>query len=115
MSDAIFFSLSIFMMIFGMVTAIYCLLSRLMAPAKREKYYVLVGLRDDNDPSAVISYALEKRSILGECEYCKILAVDCGLSADNLRFLNNMYGCNHMFAIVSYAEAFDMIARDIKM
>lgn len=110
MSDAVFFALGIFLMVFGAVAAVYCLLLRLLSPRKRGVCCCLLWLRDDNDPSSVISYALEKRSLLGECSHCKILAVDCGLSEENRRFLDSMYGGNAMFAIVSRTEALRLLS-----
>ena len=99
--EGIFFAFAIFLMATGLISLLFYCILKLISPRRREKYYVLLPLREDDDPSAVISAALEKRNLLGESASCEIIAVDCGLKKETRDFLDNLYGKTLMFSIQS--------------
>lgn len=104
MLDMILYAFGIFMMVFGIVSLIFIIVLKANTPYHRDKYYTVIKLTYDNDPSAQISCALERRNILGECGVCEIIAVDCGLAESELDFLKNMYGKNNMLYFIDKSE-----------
>ncbi len=109
MLEGLLFAIAIFMMTAGIIALIFCCISKLMNPKRREKYYVILPLYEDSEPSALISSALEKRNLLGETPYCEIIAVNCGLSHETFTFLVNLYGKNHMFSLVSPTDMLSLL------
>ena len=104
MLQGLLFAIAIFMMTIGLIALLFCCINKLMTPKRREKYYVILPLYEDGEPSALISAALEKRNLLGEAPYCEIIAVNCGLTNETFAFLSNLYGKTHMFSLVSVSE-----------
>ena len=102
--EGLLFAMAIFAMTVGLISIILFCILKLISPKEKQKYYVLLPLRENGDPSAVISAALEKRNLLGETAYCEIVAVDCDLSKETRCFLNNLYGKNQMFSISDPSE-----------
>lgn len=104
MLDVIMYSIGIFMMVFGMISLIFVCLLKINTPKHREKYYIVVKLTDDNNPSSQISSVLERRNILGDCGACEIIAVNCGIQSGELDFLKNLYGKNRAVHFAEYDE-----------
>lgn len=113
MLKSIIISIGIVLMIIGAATLAFMLSLKLISPRRRRRYVVIIPLTQKDDSAALISSAIEKRSILNEREYCDILAVDCGIQPERLQMLMNMYKGLDMLTICQPEEAMQLVHKSL--